>query len=64
MEHHITAEMAAWNYYCVTQDKDWLKELAGLLQATAGFRAAWNRNGPGRYDIKNVVAADEWAEPR
>jgi trehalose/maltose hydrolase-like predicted phosphorylase len=27
-EHHITADvgMAAWNYYCVTQDKVWLKE--------------------------------------
>ena len=27
-EHHITAcvGLAAWNYYCVTQDKDWLKE--------------------------------------
>ena len=27
-EHHITAcvGIAAWNYYCVTQDKDWLKE--------------------------------------
>lgn len=27
-EHHITAcvGIAAWNYYCVTQDKAWLKE--------------------------------------
>src|SRR5476649_1116743 len=27
-EHHITADvaLAAWNYYCVTQDKEWLKE--------------------------------------
>ncbi|HNP23612.1 MAG TPA: glycoside hydrolase family 65 protein [Panacibacter sp.] len=65
-EHHITADvgMAAWNYYCVTQDKDWLKEKGWpLLQATADFWASRvERNGPGRYDIKNVVAADEWAE--
>ena len=27
-EHHITAcvGLAAWNYYCVTQDKEWLRE--------------------------------------
>lgn len=65
-EHHITADvgMAAWNYYCVTQDKAWLKEKGWpLLQATADFWASRvERNGPGKYDIKNVVAADEWAE--
>ncbi|QEC67782.1 glycoside hydrolase family 65 protein [Panacibacter ginsenosidivorans] len=65
-EHHITADvgMAAWNYYCVTQDKAWLKEKGWpLLQATADFWASRvERNGPGHYDIKNVVAADEWAE--
>jgi trehalose/maltose hydrolase-like predicted phosphorylase len=65
-EHHITAcvALAAWNYYCVTQDKDWLKEKGWpLLSATADFWASRvERNGPGKYDIKNVVAADEWAE--
>lgn len=65
-EHHITAcvGLAAWNYYCVTQDKDWLKEKGWpLLKATADFWASRvERNGPGKYDIKNVVAADEWAE--
>ena len=65
-EHHITADvaMAAWNYYCVTQDKDWLREKGWpLLSATADFWASRvERNGPGHYDIKNVVAADEWAE--
>ena len=65
-EHHITADvgMAAWNYYCVTQDKAWLKEKGWpLLQATADFWASRvERNAPGHYDIKNVVAADEWAE--
>src|SRR5450432_986442 len=65
-EHHITAcvGIAAWNYYCVTQDKVWLKEKGWpVLSATADFWASRvERNGPGKYDIKNVVAADEWAE--
>lgn len=65
-EHHITAcvGMAAWNYYCVTQDKTWLKEKGWpILSATADFWSSRvERNGPGHYDIKNVVAADEWAE--
>ncbi|HZH37890.1 MAG TPA: glycoside hydrolase family 65 protein [Flavisolibacter sp.] len=65
-EHHITADVAiaAWNYYAVTQDKGWLRERGWpILSATADFWASRvERNGPGRYDIKNVVAADEWAE--
>src|SRR5687768_10056973 len=65
-EHHITAcvGIAAWNYYCVTQDKNWLREKGwAILSATADFWASRvERNGPGKYDIKNVVAADEWAE--
>lgn len=65
-EHHITAcvAIAAWNYYCVSQDKNWLREKGyPILSATADFWASRvERNGPGKYDIKNVVAADEWAE--
>ncbi len=65
-EHHITAcvGIAAWNYYCVTQDKEWLKERGWpILKETADFWASRvERNAPGKYDIKNVVAADEWAE--
>ena len=65
-EHHITADVAiaAWNYYAVTQDKEWLREKGWpLLSGTADFWASRvERNGPGRYEIKNVVAADEWAE--
>ncbi len=65
-EHHITADIgvAAWNYFAVTQDREWLKERGyPLLKATADFWASRvERNGPGHYDIKNVVAADEWAE--
>jgi protein-glucosylgalactosylhydroxylysine glucosidase len=65
-EHHITAcvGMAAWNYYCVTQDKNWLREKGWpILAATADFWASRvERNSPGHYDINDVVAADEWAE--
>jgi trehalose/maltose hydrolase-like predicted phosphorylase len=65
-EHHITAcvGLAAWNYYCVTQDKQWLLEKGWpILSATADFwTSRVKRNGPGQYDIKNVIAADEWAE--
>ena len=65
-EHHISAcvAIAAWNYYCVTQDTAWLRDRGWpILQSTADFWASRvERNGPGRYDIKNVVAADEWAE--
>ncbi len=65
-EQHITAcvGIAAWNYYCVTQDKQWLKEKGwAILQGTADFWASRvERNGVGKYEIKNVVAADEWAE--
>lgn len=65
-EHHISAcvALAAWQYYCVTQDKDWLREKGyPILSATADFWASRvERNGLGHYDIKNVVAADEWAE--
>ncbi|GAC1382894.1 MAG: hypothetical protein NVSMB45_09550 [Ginsengibacter sp.] len=65
-EHHITACVAnaAWNYYCVTQDKVWLREKGWpIISSTADFWSSRvERNGPGKYEIKNVVAADEWAE--
>lgn len=65
-EHHITADVAiaAWNYFAVTQDTTWLKEKGyPIIKECANFWASRvERNGPGKYDIKNVVAADEWAE--
>lgn len=65
-EHHITGCVAhaAWLYYCVTQDKQWLHEKGWpLLSGTADFWVSRvERSGPGHYDIRNVVAADEWAE--
>ncbi len=65
-EHHITADvaLAAWNYYLVTQDIQWLRDKGWpILSATADFWASRvERNGTNKYEIKNVVAADEWAE--
>ncbi|ANE49177.1 glycoside hydrolase family 65 protein [Flavisolibacter tropicus] len=65
-EHHITADVAiaAWNYFAVTQDTSWLKEKGfPIIMECADFWASRvERNGSGKYDIKNVVAADEWAE--
>lgn len=65
-EQHITAcvAIAAWNYYAVTQDKQWLHEKGWpLLQETADFWVSRVEKGSdGKYHINNVVAADEWAE--
>ena len=65
-EIHITADvaLAAWNYYRVTQDRQWLRERGyPILKETADF---WTsevfRTGPGHYDINHVLAADEYAE--
>jgi trehalose/maltose hydrolase-like predicted phosphorylase len=65
-EHHITADVAiaAWNYFAVTQDTAWLSEKGfPVIKGCADFWVSRvEKNGPGKYDIKNVVAADEWAE--
>lgn len=65
-EHHITADVAiaAWNYFAVTQDTAWLREKGfPVIKECADFWASRvEKNGLGKYDIKNVVAADEWAE--
>lgn len=64
-EHHITADvaLAAWNYYLVTQDKEWLKEKGWpILQQTATFWESRVTQQGNRYEIRNVVCADEWAE--
>lgn len=65
-EHHITADIAiaAWQYYQVTQDKEWLREKGwDILKNTALFwqsRVTVGDNN--KFEIKNVVCADEWAE--
>jgi len=64
-EHHISADvaLAAWDYYRVTRDRDWLREKGfPLIQSTADFWVSRvTRNGPGHYDIKHVFAVDEYA---
>lgn len=65
-EHHISGcvALAAWNYYLVTKDKEWLREKGfPIIRETANFWAdRVEKNAEGKYEIRNVVAADEWAE--
>ncbi|MBK9984977.1 MAG: glycoside hydrolase family 65 protein [Saprospiraceae bacterium] len=65
-QHHITGcvAWAFWKYYQVTSDTIWLREKGWpVLQGAADFWASRvERNGPGHYDIKNVIGADEWLE--
>lgn len=64
-EHHITADVAIafWNYYRVTQNKDWLTERGyPMMREVADYwvsRAVPNTDGS--YSIKNVVGANEFA---
>ncbi len=65
-EHHITGCVgwAFWKYFEVTQDEEWLAEKGyPVLKEIADYWSSRvERNGEGKYDINNVVAADEWAE--
>lgn len=65
-QHHITGCVgwATWKYYQVTKDLDWLRTTGlPILKEVADFWASRvERNGPGRYDINNVIGANEWAE--
>ncbi len=65
LEIHVTAcvGLAAWNYYRVTQNLDWLQaEGYPLIEGTADFWASRvTRSDTGSYDIRHVVAADEFA---
>ena len=65
-QQHISATVgwAFWKYYEVTQDKEWL-ETRGypVLKEVAKFWSSRvERNGSGRYDINNVIGANEWEE--
>jgi protein-glucosylgalactosylhydroxylysine glucosidase len=65
-QHHITGCVgwAAWKYYQVTEDKTWLRERGyPILKDVADFWASRvERKGPGRYEINNVIGANEWQE--
>jgi trehalose/maltose hydrolase-like predicted phosphorylase len=65
-QHHITGCIgwATWKYYQVTKDKVWLRERGyPLLKEVADFWASRvERKGPGKYEINNVIGANEWQE--
>ncbi len=65
-QQHITATVgwAFWQYYAVTQDKAWLasRGYPVLKEVAAFWSSRVERNGPGRYEIKNVIGANEWEE--
>ena len=65
-QHHISGCVgwAAWQYYLVTKDKVWLQERGWpMLKEIADFwTSRVERNGPGQYDIINVIGANEWQE--
>lgn len=65
-QHHITGCVgwSFWKYYQVTKDKAWLRDRGyPVLKEVADFWAGRvERNGPGRYDINNVIGANEWEE--
>jgi trehalose/maltose hydrolase-like predicted phosphorylase len=65
-QHHITGCVgwACWKYYQVTKDKEWLRTRGyPILKEVADFwTSRVERNGPGHYDINNVIGANEWQE--
>ena len=65
-QQHITACVgwAFWKYFEVTKDTEWLKSRGWpVLKEVAAFWAdRVERNGPGRYEIKNVIGANEFEE--
>lgn len=65
-QHHITGCVgwAFWKYYQVTRDKTWLRERGyPVLKEVADFWASRvERKGAGRYEINNVIGANEWQE--
>ncbi len=65
-QQHITGCVgwAAWQYFLVTKDKNWLAERGyPMLKEVADFwTSRVERNGPGKYDINNVIGANEWQE--
>ena len=65
-QQHISAciAWAFWKYYQVTQDEKWLREKGSVvLKEVANFWCSRvERNGPGQYDINNVIGANEFEE--
>jgi len=58
--------MAAWQYYAVTQDVEWLRQKGfSILSAAAEYWVSRSEsNEAGEYEIRNVIGADEWNQNR
>jgi protein-glucosylgalactosylhydroxylysine glucosidase len=65
-QHHITGCVgwAFWKYYQVTKDKIWLRERGYPVLKEVGdfWSSRVERKGPGKYEINNVIGANEWQE--
>jgi trehalose/maltose hydrolase-like predicted phosphorylase len=65
-QHHITGCVgwAFWKYYQVTRDKIWLRDRGyPVLKEVADFwTSRVERKGSGKYEINNVIGANEWQE--
>lgn len=65
-QHHITGCVgwAFWKYYQVSKDKQWLRDRGyPVLKEVADFWSSRvERKGPGKYEINNVIGANEWQE--
>jgi len=65
-QQHITGCVgwAFWKYYQVTKDKQWLRDRGyPVLKEVADFWASRvERKGTGKYEINNVIGANEWQE--
>lgn len=65
-EHHISGcvSFAAWQYYQVTKDREWLATRGyPMIEAVADFWVSRvEKDDAGVCHIRNVVGADEWAE--
>lgn len=65
-QHHISGDIAwaHWKYFQLTKDREWLAEKGWpIIKEVAEFwTSRVERNGPGKFDIKNVIGANEWQE--
>lgn len=65
-EVHVNADiaLAAWQYWLVTRDREWLRAKGWpLISSTADFwvsRVEPRRDGGEDYELVNVIGADEW----
>lgn len=65
-EIHVTAcvALAAWDYWLVSHDLDWLREKGAplIIEAADFWVSRSERDDRGRWHIRNVCGADEYAE--